>query len=130
MNLNFCVVKLSAFAYLVYTLRFVASSATVQLKLYLSGVCVTDEIALDYHDTLLYVDSRLEKNKVYLSVYGALKELDDEFGNMSAISSLWTEKALKLSNEWANTRRMALVILENMGEKYKKPSSPTDTFII
>jgi len=129
-NLDFSVVKLPAFAYLVNTLRFVASSATVQLKLYPSGVCITDEIALDYHDTLLYADSRLKKNKVYLSVCGDLKELDDEFGNMSAISSLWTEKALKLSNEWANTRRMALVILENMGEKYKKPSSTTDTFII
>ena len=130
MNLNFSIVKLSAFAYLVNTLQFVASSATVQLKLYPSGVCVTDEIALDYHHTLLYADSQLENNKVYLSVYGALKELDDEFGNMSAISSLWTEKALKLSNEWANTRRMALVILENMGEKCKEPSPTTDTFII
>ena len=48
-------------------------------------------------------------------------KLNQYFDIMSKDKSLWTVEQMKNNEEWEKTRRMAMVILESMGEQYMPP---------
>lgn len=100
-------------------LGLLAADAGDQLR-YLSeiGVAgVVDELALEFDDLMTLAQSRLDQGDITEVQYEKLRELDQKLSDMSGSNnaSLWTEEALRTSDEWKEVRRLARSTLDVFG---------------
>jgi len=102
------------------TLANLAAAADKQLD-YLKSVgdnaeCV-DELALEFHDDLLYLKQFIKQGRLSQEAAQAVSTVDDLLDRMSGEQNarLWTTDALVSASEWAEVRKLAadaLALLE------------------
>jgi hypothetical protein len=105
-----------------WSVRALAQPKEVQETLFPGFVCVADELALDFEESLQGCDGA--QPRLATIVREAVRELDKHLEQMSGPdnSSLWTDEALARSAEWERVRELARVVVGRAGW----PTSPPD----
>lgn len=103
---------MSSYDHLLTALHLLASPAVVQRQYYgPHQVVVADEMALDYHDAFLGVDSLRQTHCVTAAPYATLVNLNQMLDAMSAFPELWSLEALTNSPHWQELRSQATAAL-------------------
>jgi hypothetical protein len=90
-----------------WSVRALAQPMTIQRTLFPEFVCLADELALDFEESLGGV--RNEPATLPPDVMEAILRLDEQLERMSGPQNadLWTDDALRRSPEWGTVRSLA-----------------------
>lgn len=121
--------RVGIFERLKHSVQLLASPAEVQLRTMPDFVCKADELALDFD---LWKDATLSNFRSELT--GAqtvsIDAISRSLSDMTrAGPQLWTEKAVRESEEWKDIRALAADALASFGWHPEIPPSHADEFV-
>ncbi|MGH9961032.1 MAG: hypothetical protein ACREBC_28585, partial [Pyrinomonadaceae bacterium] len=104
---------------LIDIIKLLAADAEEQLN-YLAKIGVAggiDELALEFEDVAILAQSKLNQGQINEIQYQKICDLNQKLIDMSGEENavLWTEEALRESDDWKAVRRLARNCLEVFG---------------
>ncbi len=104
---------------LLWALQALAMPATVQRQLFPSGVCVPDELVLDFDECWRHVGDLTEKQQ------SVLKRLDETIDRWSGLEhpDVWEDSALDVHVVWHEFRTLAVEALKAFSWPIAEPPS-------
>lgn len=103
---------------IIQVLRLLAGSPEMQVAAFPEFVTVADEIALLFHDSFTLPGVQQERE---MAAGDYLREIDELLDRMSQRADLWSNEALRTSDEWARLRVYARDALRCFGEEVLPP---------
>ena len=107
---------------LIECVRLIASDPKDQLESLPDQVCKTDEIALEFSNSLQFLDKLVASDLISAECAESLRYIDHVLDRMSREHpEVWSDDALADSSLWASLRQAAAIPLSLLGATPAKP---------
>ncbi|MBL6991826.1 MAG: hypothetical protein ISR65_18735 [Bacteriovoracaceae bacterium] len=102
-------------------LKLISADFNTQKRSLPDFVHVPDEIALNFDEIYIFVNSLYDKKFIDIEHLNKLKEINSNFNKMDSNKKLWNLNSLKTSSEWQDLRETASKLLYSLKVQQTSP---------